>query len=248
MARVPGQARPAAVDAALRQFVAEAVADAVRAHDHDFESQRERARQAHVEDRVQRATGGIDARVQDEADDDEPLTHKGAPTRAPTPPPDTTVKSPGGVEQEPLATDAPPGGPAPAGTDNVTSTSLIDKFNIIRSGRSMNDRDVADALERYLDGLPDIERRTMLSVLQGIGGIVAPGQDVGRLEKPEKQEPPGQQQARLAMLQRHRQSSASGTPPPPGAPPTPRPSPEEPEDREREDRSPPVRVRTGPRR
>lgn len=215
---------------AFNKLVKEAVADAVVSHDMEFEAERERQRQARVEDRTSKMSKDAAVKPQDEADD-EPLAHRSASTRPPAPPPDTTVKNPG----EPPAPQAqqPPAG---AQSNKITSTSIIDKFNIIRSGRSMSDRDIADAMERYLDSLPDVERRTTLSVLQGIGRIVAPNVDVGRMEKPpEKAEPPGQQSARLAMLQRHREDAQA-----PRDQPRQRPAPEE--DEEDEDRSPPIRV------
>lgn len=171
-----------------------------------------------------------------EADSD-PL-NTGAPKRAPG-------SLPGADQQQNPAPQQQKQSPLPQ-PEQVDADSIIDKFNIIRSGRSLNDKDVKEGVKNYFMSLTPQQRLAVFSVLQQIASIVQPAVDSSRLQAPE--EPKGDQTARLNMLHA-KQSSMTNAPQQPTSQPVAAPAPpaapqqSKPAAQSEEDRTPPVRVK-----
>lgn len=54
----------------------------------------------------------------------------------------------------------------------VKLSDVVDKLNIIRSGRSLKDSSVKQNMEKYVQGLSSTERVALLAFLKGIGQIL----------------------------------------------------------------------------
>lgn len=57
----------------------------------------------------------------------------------------------------------------------ITVEDVVEKLNIIRSGRSFKDEDVLTGMKDYLDDLEPAEKTALLSFLKGISEIVTAG-------------------------------------------------------------------------
>jgi len=57
----------------------------------------------------------------------------------------------------------------------ITVKDVVEKLNIIRSGRSFKDAEVKQNMEQYLNDLDSAEKTALLSFLKGISEIVTAG-------------------------------------------------------------------------
>lgn len=57
----------------------------------------------------------------------------------------------------------------------ISVEDVIDKLNIIRSGRSFKDEDVLSGMQDYLEDLDSAEKTALLAFLKGISEIVTAG-------------------------------------------------------------------------
>jgi pyruvate dehydrogenase E2 component (dihydrolipoamide acetyltransferase) len=77
----------------------------------------------------------------------------------------------------PAASAAPaPGAPA-APAQPITVEDIIDKLNIVRSGRSTKDSDVKRELEEYVAQFSEDEKQALIAFLEGLGQILTSGVD-----------------------------------------------------------------------
>lgn len=60
-------------------------------------------------------------------------------------------------------------------TGDVELEDVIDKLNIIRSGKSLKDEEVLAAMKKYLDDLDEAEKTALLSFLKGISEVMTAG-------------------------------------------------------------------------
>ena len=67
----------------------------------------------------------------------------------------------------PTATERPP----------ITVEEIIDKLNIVRSGRSTKDSDVRRELEEYVGQFSEEEKQALVAYLEGLGQILTSGVD-----------------------------------------------------------------------
>jgi hypothetical protein len=67
----------------------------------------------------------------------------------------------------PAATERPP----------ITVDEIIDKLNIVRSGRSTKDSDVKRELEEYVAQFNEEEKQALVAFLEGLGQILTSGVD-----------------------------------------------------------------------
>ena len=61
--------------------------------------------------------------------------------------------------------------------DVVTVEDIIDKLNIVRSGRSTKDSDVKRELEEYIAQFNEDEKQALVAFLEGLGQILTSGVD-----------------------------------------------------------------------
>ena len=59
----------------------------------------------------------------------------------------------------------------------ITSETIVAKLNVIRSGRSLKDENIAQQMEQYFTSLSEDERVTLFTFLEGISLIVNPPND-----------------------------------------------------------------------
>lgn len=179
------------LEATIRPIVESAVSDIVRISRHDAEAKRQKEIQAAVERDVKAVADADDSQgIQKiRAEDENPLS-QGAPKR------DTQSPAVPNAQQDMKQ-------PAEQQSEQIDADAIIDKFNIIRSGRSLNDRDIKDLMKKYLGSLSDSQRGAVFGILQRIGSIVAPAVDAQRLHAP-PEEPSAVKDARLQMLQQKR--------------------------------------------
>lgn len=87
---------------------------------------------------------------------------------------------------EPAAAQAPAAAPetsaetTPAAGEEkkpVTVEDIIEKLNVVRSGRSTKDLDVKRELEEYVNQFDEDEKTALLAFLQGLGQILTSGID-----------------------------------------------------------------------
>jgi len=89
-----------------------------------------------------------------------------APVPAPAPTPEAGV--------------APVAGQAagqPVSQQPITAEDIIDRLNIVRSGRSTKDGDVKREMEEYIAQFSEDEKTALLAFLEGLGQILTSGVD-----------------------------------------------------------------------
>jgi len=57
-------------------------------------------------------------------------------------------------------------------TGDITADDVVDRLNIIRSGKSFKDEEIAGKLKEYIDSLTKAERTALLAFLKGISQVV----------------------------------------------------------------------------
>lgn len=190
---------PRITDGFLRQIVEASIGDAMAAKKLEVQADEERLKQATLTHKINQTVGSGD----DKEDSLEKELEKSAPT--------------GGAPKRGAALagaeipDAPPA--TQRGNDEINGDSIIDKFNIIRSGHSMNDRDIRDRLQQYLGSLTQSQRNAVFAILKNIGGIVAPAAPLARTQAPQE-EPTAVQNARLQMLKQKQTGEQPSQPAP----------------------------------
>ena len=60
-------------------------------------------------------------------------------------------------------------------TGKVSLDDVVEKLNVIRSGRSLKDEEVLSAMQKYLDELDTAEKTALLSFLKGISEVMTAG-------------------------------------------------------------------------
>lgn len=90
-------------------------------------------------------------------------------------------------EQAEVPPAAPPPNQAPAAPDAgavvtgnvepITVDDIIEKLNIVRSGRSTKDADVKRELEEYVSQFDENEKTALVAFLEGLGQILTSGVD-----------------------------------------------------------------------
>ena len=58
---------------------------------------------------------------------------------------------------------------------NVSLEDVIDRLNVIRSGKSLKDEDVVSSMKKYLESMDSAEKTALLSFLKGISEIMTAG-------------------------------------------------------------------------
>lgn len=89
------------------------------------------------------------------------------------------VSEPPSDASTPSPTPAPAAAPAApqAPTQPITVEDIIEKLNIIRSGRSTKDSDVKRELEQYVNQFDEDEKTALIAFLEGLGQILTSGVD-----------------------------------------------------------------------
>ena len=91
---------------------------------------------------------------------------------------DETAQDPAPAAAPPAA--APPAEAAPEVTgerEPITIDDIVDKLNIVRSGRSTKDLDVKRELDEYINQFDEDEKTALIAFLQGLGQILTSGVD-----------------------------------------------------------------------
>ena len=169
----------------IEDIARSSVSGAIRSSGFDRQREIELRRQEELQAEIENARGGdeIDSLAQ-EAD-----VATDAPQRA----------------EEPVRA-APQMGRQESGVDQgdqkIDHDSIVDQLNIIRAGKSMDDRNIEQSLKDFISGLGNTQRTTFFKMLQGISKIVAP--NVPTRMKPPPEEPEADKAARLDMLAQRR--------------------------------------------
>lgn len=161
----------------LKSITELSVNDAISQQRQDREALRQKAIQDELESKLQQSTSP--GKKEKDLDEDDP--NAATPTR------------PAGSQQTQATNQAA------AQPQMIDADAIIDKFNIIRSGRSLNDRDIRDATKQYLGSLTPQQLKAVFGILQQMGQIVQPNV-APRVQAP-PEEPSAMKNARLAMLQ-----------------------------------------------
>ena len=81
----------------------------------------------------------------------------------------------------PVPPPAPPSATAPtapqAPMQPITVEDIIEKINIVRSGRSTKDSNVKSELEQYVNQFDENEKTALIAFLEGLGQILTSGVD-----------------------------------------------------------------------
>lgn len=157
----------------------------------DSTSSKEKEEQALVVQKLNQ-TAAVSSSKEKEVEED--AVTSGAPRRA----------TPADTAQQSAQTQVQP--PPPTAPEQIDADSIIDKFNIIRSGRSLSDRDVKDAMKNAFGSMAPGQKQQLYAVLQQIAQIVAPQVDATRSTPPQKEDP-ALMQARLKMLNQKAQQN-----------------------------------------
>jgi hypothetical protein len=88
--------------------------------------------------------------------------------------PAAAAAAPAPTQDQPSA--AAPGEQA-ATTKPITVDDIIDRLNIVRSGRSTKDSDVKRELDEYIAQFDEDEKTALLAFLEGLGQILTSGVD-----------------------------------------------------------------------
>lgn len=196
----------------LKTVVEMSSVEAVKSMDTAHSTMREREKQQRVAQNIQAAIGSgarSSDKEKDEADDDlfadDGDSGKDEPKKKPKPDADK------GGEAEPKAEKKPepssgdgdtegekkqraqrePGLPKymshdlPAAED-VTLDMVIDRLNVMRSGKSLKDENVAVEMQHYFDDLSSPERLTLLSLLTGLAEVITGGKPGEEATDPEE--------------------------------------------------------------
>lgn len=192
----------------LRTVVEASSAEAAKSMDTAHATMREREKQQRVAQGVQAAIGGgarSSDKEKDEADDDlfaddEPKEKKtkkpsgddkggeAAPKAEKKPEPSSDGGSSDGEKKERKPRE--PGLPKymshdlPAAED-VTLDMVIDRLNVMRSGKSLKDENIATEMQHYFDDLSSPERLTLLSLLTGLAEVITGGVSGEEAKDPE---------------------------------------------------------------
>ena len=216
-------------ESSMRKLVESSIDDAIATKKLDDEALRQKFLQRNVEEKLKASTHSGDSKKND-LEEDDPM-NTGAPKRA----------QPTGVPAAPQITQ-PAQAPQQAAPQVIDPDAIIDKLNIIRSGKSLNDKDIRDAAKSFLAAMGPQQLKALFGVLQQMGQIVQPAVPP-RVQAP-PEEPSAVRDARLQMLQQ----KSNETPTPAAAAPQPAPQQtvQQPqrkrEKREEEDITPPIRV------
>ena len=60
-------------------------------------------------------------------------------------------------------------------TGEISLENVVEKLNVIRSGRSLKDEEVLSAMQKYLDELDVAEKTALFSFLKGISEVMTAG-------------------------------------------------------------------------
>jgi len=85
-----------------------------------------------------------------------------------------------GIREQAEAPAPPPAAPAAP----ITVDDIIDKLNIVRSGRSTKDADVKGELEEYVAQFDEDEKTALIAFLEGLGQILTSGVDSAEAADP----------------------------------------------------------------
>lgn len=91
--------------------------------------------------------------------------------------------------QDPVAAPAAPA-PAEAAPEvaeerkPITIDDIVEKLNIVRSGRSTKDLDVKRELDEYINQFDEDEKTALIAFLQGLGQILTSGVDSADADNP----------------------------------------------------------------
>ena len=66
----------------------------------------------------------------------------------------------------------------------VALEDVIDKLNVIRSGKSLKDEEVLASMKGYLDGLDEAEKTALFSFLKGISEVMTAGVEGDKAYEP----------------------------------------------------------------
>lgn len=155
----------------LNEIVRTAVSDVVKGSESDSEKQY----QANLGQRIDATVPHAPEKEEsgkDEADIDSLFKGGG---EEPEPEPETSLK------------DDPDGGEdhAELTPEDITVDAVIDKLNIIRSGRSLKDAEVSEQMDEYIRGLDDAQRVALYGFMKSIGQIVAADVSGDAVKEPE---------------------------------------------------------------
>lgn len=110
---------------------------------------------------------------------------------APPAPPVQSQQTPTSPTNEVPQNGAPENDSAPDAS-NITVDSLIERFNVIRGGKSFTDPEVYEQMTAYFDGMTDEEKVIMDKNLAEVGRVVI---SANKSAQPQEQQPQQQQQA-----------------------------------------------------
>lgn len=68
--------------------------------------------------------------------------------------------------------------------EEISSQTIIEKLNTIRSGHSLKRSDIREQMEEYIDALDDAEKVALNAFLEGIAAIITGSQDGQDAEEP----------------------------------------------------------------
>jgi len=94
------------------------------------------------------------------------IREQAEPAAAMSPAPDAAAAAP-----------ASPSAGVEAPQEPITVEDIIDKLNIVRSGRSTKDSDVKRELEEYIGQFNEDEKQALVAFLEGLGQILTSGVD-----------------------------------------------------------------------
>ncbi len=214
-------------EASMRKLVESSIDDAIAAKKLDDEALRQKFLQRDVEEKLKASAYSGDSK-KDDLEEDDPM-NTGAPKRA----------QPTGVPAAQQITQAPQAPQQQTTPQVIDPDAIIDKLNIIRSGKSLNDKDIRDAAKSFLAAMGPQQLKALFGVLQQMGQIVQPAVPP-RVQAP-PEEPSAVRDARLQMLQQksNEQPAPAAPQPAPQQAVQPQRKKEKPDE---EDITPPIRV------
>jgi len=87
------------------------------------------------------------------------------------------AEDPAAAPPAPAPDAAAPAAPPATERAPITVDEIIDKLNIVRSGRSTRDSDVKRELEEYVAQFNEEEKQALVAFLEGLGQILTSGVD-----------------------------------------------------------------------